>query len=78
MIIQRTANKPKDHLTGKAPYRFESSSLRRRHTNPSIAADLLIERGGGMTGIVSAEPGGIRLIWGSTPAGGVITPLEQG
>ena len=27
---QRTANKPKDHLTGKAPYRFESASLRRR------------------------------------------------
>src|SRR3974390_244047 len=24
---QRTANKPKDHLTGKAPYRFESASL---------------------------------------------------
>src|SRR6516165_2958377 len=24
---QRTANKPKDHLTGKAPYRFESGSL---------------------------------------------------
>src|SRR6516225_4608144 len=23
---QRTANKPKDHLTGKAPYRFESCS----------------------------------------------------
>src|SRR6516164_4957391 len=48
------------------------------HTNPSIAADLLIERDGGMTGIGSAEPGGIRLIWGSTPTGGVITPLEQG
>ena len=29
-------------------------------------------------GIGSAEPGGIRLIWGSTPAAGVITPLEQG
>ena len=27
---QRTANKPKDHLTGKAPYRFESCSLQRR------------------------------------------------
>src|SRR6516164_2540265 len=27
---QRTANKPKDHLTGKAPYRFESASLQRR------------------------------------------------
>src|SRR5215471_3786143 len=26
---QRTANKPKDHLTGKAPYRFESISLQR-------------------------------------------------
>jgi len=47
------------------------------HTNPSIAADLLIERGGGMTGIGSAESGGIRLIWGSRPAGGVIT-LRQG
>ena len=40
------------------------------HTNPSIAADLLIERDGGMTGIGSAEPGGIRLIWGSTPTSG--------
>ena len=27
---QRTANKPKDHLTGKAPYRFESGSLQQR------------------------------------------------
>jgi len=27
---QRTANKPKDHLTGKAPYRFESISLQQR------------------------------------------------
>src|SRR6516162_3689318 len=27
---QRTANKPKDHLTGKAPYRFESASLQQR------------------------------------------------
>src|SRR6516165_4696361 len=27
---QRTANKPKDHLTGKAPYRFESTSLQQR------------------------------------------------
>ena len=27
---QRTANKPKDHLTGKAPYRFESCSLQQR------------------------------------------------
>ena len=34
------------------------------HTNLSIAADLLIERGGGMTGIGSAESRGIRLIWG--------------
>jgi len=33
--------------------------------------------GGGMTGIGSAEPGGIRLIWGSTPAGGIITPPER-
>jgi hypothetical protein len=29
---QRTANKPKDHLTGKAPFRFESISLQRRVT----------------------------------------------
>src|SRR5215470_12004133 len=27
---QRTANKPKDHLTGNAPYRFESTSIQRR------------------------------------------------
>src|SRR6516162_7622902 len=27
---QRTANKPKDHLTGKAPYKFESGFLQRR------------------------------------------------
>src|SRR5438874_11358616 len=27
---QRTANKPKYHLTGKAPYRFESCFLQRR------------------------------------------------
>ena len=26
----KTANKPKDHLTGKAPYRFESCSLQQR------------------------------------------------
>src|ERR1700749_1404933 len=26
---QRTANKPKHHLTGKAPYKFESISLQR-------------------------------------------------
>jgi len=30
---QRTANKPKDHLTGKAPYRFESISLLQRVSN---------------------------------------------
>jgi hypothetical protein len=33
---QRTANKPKDHLTGKAPYRFESISLHRRVYKPSV------------------------------------------
>jgi hypothetical protein len=33
--------------------------------------------GGGMTGIQSPEWGGIRLIWGSTSAGGVITPPER-
>ena len=30
---QRTAYKPKYHLTGKAPYRFESGSLQRRVSN---------------------------------------------
>ena len=29
-----------------------------------------------MTGIGSAEPGGIRLIWGSTPAGGSRLPAR--
>src|SRR6516162_5604205 len=36
MIIQRTANKPKDHLTGKAPYKFESTSLQQRVCKPSV------------------------------------------
>ena len=36
MIIQRTANKPKDHLTGKAPYRFESTFLQQRVCKPSV------------------------------------------
>src|SRR5437660_758947 len=30
---QRTGNKPKHDLTGKAPYRFESTSLQRRASN---------------------------------------------
>jgi hypothetical protein len=33
--------------------------------------------GGGMTGIGSAEWGGISFIWGSTSAGGVITPPDR-
>jgi len=36
---QRTANKPKDHLTGKAPYRFESISLQRRVNELSVPLD---------------------------------------
>jgi hypothetical protein len=33
--------------------------------------------GGGMTGVGSSEWSGIRLIWGSTSAGGVITPPDR-
>src|SRR5215469_13482290 len=40
---QRTANKPKDHLTGKAPYRFESGSLQRRVSNELLEGGVTSE-----------------------------------
>src|SRR6516162_2960118 len=47
---QRTANKPKDHLTGKAPYRFESSSLQRRVVQTSFRPPALVTSDSGRAG----------------------------